>query len=60
MQLFVPYYKPFSSYDDGVEDSLNSNYTLMFANYSLLLVYIAFTLGGWNVVEQRVSFSKLK
>ncbi len=43
------------SYDDGIHDSVNSNYQVMFGGFSLIFIYIAFTLGKWNTLEQRVN-----
>ena len=44
------------SYQDGVDESLNNNFTMMFGGFSLLFIYVCFSLGRWNLVEQRVSF----
>ena len=54
------------SYEDGVDDDVNSNFIMMFGGFSLLFVYVSITMGGWNIVEQRVrqvrcfEFIKLK
>ena len=42
------------SYDDGVEASVNSNFTVMFGGFSLIFFYVCVSLGKWNAVEQRV------
>ena len=48
----------FSSYDDGIDEAVNSNFQVMFGGFSLIFVYIAATLGRWNVLEQRVIFQQ--
>ena len=43
------------SYDDGIDEAVNSNFQVMFGGFSLLFLYLAATLGRWNTLEQRVS-----
>merc|ERR1719461_1374155 len=45
------------SFDDGVDDSVQNNFQVMFGGFSLIFVYIAITLGRWNALEQRVLLS---
>ena len=47
------------SFDDGIDDSLDSNFQVMFGGFVLIFLYIAFTLGRWNALEQRVCLKSL-
>jgi hypothetical protein len=44
----------FYSYEDGINESLDNNFTVMFGGFSLIFFYICITLGRWNMLEQRV------
>lgn len=46
-----------SSYDDGIDEAVQSNFQVMFGGFSLIFLFIAFTLGKWNALEQRVLLS---
>ena len=50
----------FLSFDDGVDDSVQNNFQVMFGGFSLIFVYIAITLGRWNALEQRVRKNKIE
>ena len=58
--MFSSIFKIFNSllisFDDGVDDSVQNNFQVMFGGFSLIFVYIAITLGRWNALEQRVSY----
>ena len=53
MHFYNPSFFIFS-FDDGVDDSVQNNFQVMFGGFSLIFVYIAITLGRWNALEQRV------
>ena len=58
MHFYNPSFLIFS-FDDGVDDSVQNNFQVMFGGFSLIFVYIAITLGRWNALEQRVRKTRL-
>ena len=48
-----------NSFDDGINDVLQSNNIILYFGGVLLLIFIMLVLGRFNSIEQRVRLSKL-
>lgn len=44
---------------EGIAETLTSNFTVLMAGFSLIILYFSFAMGKFNVIEQRVRIGAL-